>query len=257
MHDITACIVLFKNDRNMLLKAIKSFLDTNLSVKLYLVDNSPVDHLKNIINDQRVSYIFNPANPGFGSAHNIVINKIIGLSKYHLVLNPDIYFENGTLESIFSFMENNVEYGHLMPKILYPNGDLQYLCKQNPSISMLFFRRFFPSFFKLFLKEEAIKYEFRDYNYNSIITNVPYFSGCFMFFRTPLFERVGLFDERIFMYIEDADITRRFLTVSNNIYYPFATVYHHFQKGSHKNFKLTWYSIKGALVYFYKWGIKL
>ena len=93
MYDITACIVLFNNDRSMLLKAIMSFLNTNLSVKLYLIDNSPEDQLKNIICDQRVSYIFNPANPGFGAAHNIVIKKILGSSKYHLVLNPDIYFD--------------------------------------------------------------------------------------------------------------------------------------------------------------------
>jgi GT2 family glycosyltransferase len=56
------------------------------------------------------------------------------------------------------------------------------------------------------------------------------------------------------MYIEDADLTRRFLQISKTAYYPEAVVYHHFAKGSHKNWKLTWYSIHGAYIYFNKWG---
>ena len=75
-----------------------------------------------------------------------------------------------------------------------------------------------------------------------------------MFFRTSLFKTVGYFDERIFMYIEDADITRRFLLISKNIYYPMAEVFHHFEKGSHKKIKLMLYSIHGAIIYFNKWG---
>ena len=70
-------------------------------------------------------------------------------------------------------------------------------------------------------------------------------------------KKVGFFDERIFMYIEDADLTRRFLQQSRTVYYPDATVFHYFAKGSHKSWKLTWYSIHGAYVYFKKWGLRL
>ena len=43
---ITSCIVLYKNDLTMLREAIDSFLNIDLDVKLYLVDNSPTDELK-------------------------------------------------------------------------------------------------------------------------------------------------------------------------------------------------------------------
>ena len=251
---LTVCIVLYKNDRSVLLNAINSCLTTNLDIKLFLVDNSPSDELRSISSDPRIEYIHNPSNPGFGAAHNLAINKIIHTSKYHLILNPDIYFEAGTLEALFSYMEENSQVGHVMPKVLYPDGNIQYLCKTNPTPFDLFARRFLPSFIKPLFKKRMDAYEYRNSDYNQIMYNVSYLSGCFMFIRTEIFSKVGLFDDRIFMYIEDADITRRILQVAQTVYYPEAHVYHYFEKGSHKNWRLTWYSIHGAFVYFNKWG---
>ena len=76
----------------MLQNVILSFLNTDLNVKLYIVDNSPTDEIQKLCKDKRIKYIFNNANIGFGAGHNIAIKKSLNLSKYHLVLNPDIYF---------------------------------------------------------------------------------------------------------------------------------------------------------------------
>ena len=97
-------------------------------------------------------------------------------------------------------------------------------------------------------------YEYKDHDYNKIIYNVPYFSGCFMLFRKKKKKIVGGFDENICMYIEDADITRRFLQHSQTVYYSDAEVVHHYAKGSYKNLKLMLYNINGAYIYFKKWG---
>ena len=95
---ITSCIVLYKNDKEILLKAINSYLLYNSNTKLFLVDNSPSDSLKCLKNNNRIEYIHNPTNPGFGAAHNIAIKKSIEIgADYHLVLNPDVYFNAGTL----------------------------------------------------------------------------------------------------------------------------------------------------------------
>jgi GT2 family glycosyltransferase len=254
MYSVTSSIVLYKNDRVVLTNTIRSFLNTMLSIKLILIDNSPTDELRNIVFDPRVEYIHNPSNPGFGAGHNLAIKKVLDESKYHLVLNPDIYFEPETLELLYNYMEQNLDIGHVMPKVLYPNGSVQYLCKTNPTPFDLFTRRFLPDFLKKIFKERMDKYEYRDKNYNKEMHNIPYLSGCFMFIRTEIFKKVGYFDDRIFMYIEDADLTRRILQVSKTAYYPKAEVYHHFEKGSHKNWRLMWYSIHGAIIYFNKWG---
>jgi GT2 family glycosyltransferase len=253
-YQLTATIVLYKNERNVLNEAINSFLNTSLNVKLFLVDNSPTDQLKDINRDIRTEYIFNPSNPGFGAAHNLIMKDIWRISEYHVVLNPDVYFEQGTLEKLYNFMETNKNVGHVMPKVLYTNGEIQYLCKCNPKPFDLFVRRFLPRALKRCFKVRMDKYEYRDRDYNEIILDVPYLSGCFMFLRTETLKKIGLFDDRIFMYIEDADLTRRFLKVSNTAYFPQATIFHHFAKGSHKSWRLTWYSIHGAIIYFNKWG---
>lgn len=252
--DITSSIVLYKSDPSILLQAIKSFLNTELIVKLYLVDNSPEDNLRNIIIDDRVEYIFNPSNPGFGAAHNTAIKKALTESKYHLVLNPDIYFEEGNLELLFDYMEQNPEVGHVMPMVLYPDGSMQYLCKRNPKPFDLFARRFLPGIIKKIFKKHMNAYEYRDKDHNQEMRNIPYLSGCFMFIRTEIFKTVGLFDERIFMYIEDADLTRRILQVTGTAYFPDAKVYHEYAQGSYKNWRLMVYNIHGAIIYFNKWG---
>jgi len=252
--DITGTIVLYKNSTDVLLNTISSFLDTELSVKLYLIDNSPTNELKDVAVEPRLEYIHNPSNPGFGAAHNLAIKKVLDSSNYHLILNPDIYFESGTLELLYSYMEKNPEVAHVMPKVLYPDGSIQYLCKTNPTPFDLFTRRFLPGILKKLFKKRLDKYEYRDKDYNKEMQNVPYLSGCFMLIRTQIFKRIGYFDERIFMYIEDADLTRRILQVAKTAYYPDATVYHHFEKGSHKSWRLMCYSIHGAFIYFNKWG---
>jgi GT2 family glycosyltransferase len=84
--------------------------------------------------------------------------------------------------------------------------------------------------------------------------NIPYLSGCFMLLRTSVLKEIGFFDERIFMYIEDADLTRRIHQRYKTVFYPDATIYHNYAKGSYKNFKLMLYNMHGAIIYFTKWG---
>ncbi len=255
---VTATIVTYNNNLEVLKEAITSFLNTSLNVKLFLIDNSPSDTLRSLATDHRIQYIFNNKNLGFGRAHNLGIELSHQCeSEYHLVLNPDVYFNQGTLEKIYTFLSKNKQYGLLMPRVIYPNGEIQYLCKTPPSISILILRRFMPQAVRRLFKKKMDKFEYRDHDYNQIIENVPYLSGCFMFFRNEVLKQVGGFDERIFMYMEDADITYRTLEYSKTVYYPEATITHHFAKGSYKNLKLMYYNIEGAFVYFKKWGLKL
>jgi len=167
------------------------------------------------------------------------------------VLNPDIYFDRGILEGLFDYMEKHPDVGQIMPKILYPTGNVQHLCKLLPSPVDLFLRRFFPWFPGA--RERNERYELIGSGYNKIM-NIPYLSGCFMFLRNSVFNDISFFDERIFMYIEDADLTRRIHQRFKTLFYPDLHVYHHYHKGSYKNVKLMLYNIHGAFIYFSKWG---
>jgi len=249
--DITISIVLYKSNIELLENAIQSVYKTSLNFKLYLVDNSPTEKLKVFKKDDRCEYIHVGQNLGFGKAHNIAMERAIEESKYHIVLNPDIYFAAGELEKLFAYMEANPDVGQVMPKVLYPNGDIQRLCKLLPSPLDLFLRRFFSWFPGA--EERNRRYELQDSGYDKIM-NIPFLSGCFMFLRTSALKKVGLFDKRLFMYIEDVDLTRRIHEQYKTIFFPLSEVHHHYAKGSYKSMKLMLYNIHGAAIYFMKWG---
>ena len=252
---LSASIVLYKTKVEGLKKVIDSYFAYQGQKQLFLVDNSPSDELKNIVAmypNNEIHYIFNNANMGYGKAHNIAIRKSIEQGQpYHIILNPDIIIEKGALEKLTDYMEQHPEVGNIMPKIIYPDGELQYLCKLLPSPIDLIFRRFIP----VKKWKEAInkKYELHSFGYDKIM-NVPNLSGCFMFLRTEALKKVGLFDENIFMYLEDIDLNRRIHTKYKTIYYPDATVIHEHQKESYKNKKLLKAHIKSAIYYFNKYG---
>lgn len=250
---ITGSIVLYNNERDVLLEAIESFLASPLAERLYLIDNSPEDGLRDLIFDDRVEYVHNPQNPGFGAAHNIAIKLAINLgSTYHLVLNPDVFYSQGVLEELLVYMEARPDVANVMPKVLYPNGDLQYLCKLLPTPYDWIGRRFNP--FKKMVNRRNELFELRFTEYNREM-EVPYLSGCFMFLRVSALERVGLFDDGIFMYGEETDLCRRFIADGHRtMFYPKVTIYHHFEKGSHKSWRLTKIGINSAVYYFNKWG---
>lgn len=250
---ITAAIVLFNNDIDKLNKAIFSFLDSKLDLKLFLIDNSPTDAIeKEISTSNKVQYIHNSSNIGFGAAHNIGINLSIKLkSNYHLILNPDVYFDSTVITELVKYATNNKDVGLLMPLVLYPDERIQYLCRLLPTPLELFLRRFFfrSNFVNKLNEISALKFT----GYNKIM-NVPYLSGCFMFCKTDVLSEIGGFDNRFFMYMEDLDLSRRINSKYKTIFYPNVHIYHHFEKGSFKNFKLLKHHLVSAVKYFNKWG---
>lgn len=254
---VTASIVLFNNDPQILSEAINSFLDSASlnNTKLFLVDNSPTDDLKKLdaVLKNRAEYIFNPSNPGFGAAHNIAIKEAMKIgSVYHLVLNPDVYFDENILQILVNFMDENSDIGNVLPKVLYPDGKVQYLAKLLPSPYDWIGRRFNP--LKSLVEKRNERFELRFTGYDKIM-DVPYLSGCFMLLRIKALEKVGLFDEKIFMYGEETDLCRRLIDGGyRTVFYPKVEIFHHFEKGSHKSWRLTKIGMESAIYYFNKWG---
>lgn len=251
MYHLTCSIVLYHNDEAEIKKAINSLLQSSLSIKLFLVDNSKTDELKKLADAKNIEYIFNNENAGFGKAHNTALLKAVPLSSYHLILNPDIAFSTGVLEDIHAFMEKNKQVGQLLPKVFYDNGDLQKLCHLLPRPFDLLGRRFFNG--HGWAKKLNDKYELKGFNYDQCV-NIPNLSGCFMFMRNAVLQKTKYFDERYFMYLEDVDLTRRVHAVSETIFYPYVDIIHKYEKESYSNPVLLRYHINSAIRYFNKWG---
>ena len=221
---------------------------------MILVDNSSDDSLRSLTTDfNDIEYLKSPSNLGYGKAHNIAIQRSLQDSQYHLVLNPDIEFNAEALVKLIQYLDSHPNVGLIMPKITYPDGETQYLCKQLPGPSDLIFRRFVPGFLKGIMEKRMNQYELKHRDYNQIM-QVANLSGCFMLMRCDALKYTGLFDEGFFMYLEDTDLSRRINQQYQTIYYPEVSIVHHYQKGSYKNPKLLWYHINSAIRYFNKWG---
>lgn len=257
MYDFTACIVTYNTPASDLEKIIKCFQKIKLNFKLWISDNSETDNLKFFFeksDDARIEYIFNNSNKGFGAGHNVIINKLLNKeldSKYHLVMNSDVYFEEDVVEKLLDYMSNHEEIGQIGPRITGKDGTLTYSCKLFPTPLNLIMRRFIP--LKKIVEKMDYDYEMRWYNYKDIVEGA-LLSGCFMLLRTEVFEKVGKFDEKYFMYLEDYDFCRRIGEKYEVIYYPEVEIMHEHAKSSYKSKKMLLIHIKSALTYFNKWG---
>ena len=219
--------------------------------KVYLVDNSP-NKAKYEKPSDKVRYLWNEGkNLGYGAAHNIAIRESVWYkTPFHLVINSDIVVKHEDIETIFAFMVSNPKVGQLMPRVVYPNGETQYLCKLLPTPWDVFGRRFLPSFMT---RRRNERYELRRSGYDKPM-NVPYLSGCFMFLRTDAVLKARLFDERYFMYPEDIDLTRTIHRDYITLYWPQVTIIHNHEQGSYKNPHLLKVHIINMCRYFNKWG---
>ena len=244
---ITATIVLYNEDINELSKTIDSFLNTPISKKLFLVDNSPTDILRNRFNHQDIAYIFNNKNIGFGAGNNTVINKIKDYSKYHLVLNPDVSFETSVIPNLIKVLEKEEELAMIVPKVIFPNGENQYTCRQYPTVLEMISRKM--SIFKKYVQERE---------YRNLDLTKPFYPdfihGCFHLYKTQDFVNIKGFDERYFLYMEDVDICRKIdASGKKKMYYPKEEITHILKRGSSKRLQLFIRHFLSSVQYFYKW----
>lgn len=247
---ISASLVLFNNPENIFSNAIKSFIEASDGI-LYVVDNSPSPIVSDWFKHSRVVYHFSGKNLGFGCAHNLAFFGNNLNSDFHIFINPDIVFDTNVIKNLLNYISDNNNVGVVMPKITYLNGEPQYLCKLLPTPFDLILRRFIPLYLKRFLGKNL--YELKNLP-DDKPSEVPSISGCFLLIRSSIFNEVGGFDPRYFMYMEDIDLIRRVNDLAKVIYHPGITVRHAYAKQSYGFNRLFLIHIISAIKYFFKWG---
>lgn len=217
--------------------------------RVYVVDNSPEPFAIRV--SDRVQYIHTGKNLGYGKAHNIAIREsIYDQVPLHLVMNSDILVKAEDIDTLCAFVLSQPAVGHLMPRVVNPQGELQHLCKLLPTPLDVFGRRFLPA---SWVRRRNSRYELHDADYSRPM-NVPYLSGCFMLLRTEAVQKARLFDERYFMYPEDIDLTRTIHRDYLTLYYPAITIVHNHKKASYQSWRMLWVHIVNMCRYFNKWG---
>lgn len=248
-YDVTVGIVNF-NDYLRTREAVRSILEQTRGVKIqiYVIDNASSDgSAERIANEfSSISIIFSDRNLGYGAANNLAIKRID--SEYHAIVNPDIILRSDALSELYAFMRKNKDVGLCIPAVRFLNGDLQNLPKRDPKLKYLVARR---------LPIKSMEKHRRHYcmldEDMSEVKDIEFASGCFMFARTELLKETGGFDERYFMYFEDADLSRTIRKRARVVCVPGVTVYHDYMRASAKKFRFLSIHIISMFKYFLKW----
>jgi len=201
-YDVVGSIVLFNTSLAEVERAIRLFTAVPLKSHLCILDNSPVPTALPAVDAAKVSYFHTGNNLGYGRAHNLAIRAAAGRARYSLVMNTDIDYANDVVQRLVEFLDNRPSAGLAAPKVRYPDGSLQHVCRLLPTPGNLFLRRFLPG--SELTRRFDHAYELRGWDHNSI-ANLPYFQGSFLLLRTGLCNKLGGFDERFFLYGEDID----------------------------------------------------
>lgn len=251
MKRVRASIVAYRTDGEELGRCVGSLHRAGVA-DVAVVDNSPDDSLRSLCGSLGVGYTHTPENRGYGAAHNVELRRSLETPgvDYHLVINSDVWFEADVVERIVAHMDANPEIGQLIPRTLYPDGRAQAVVRMLPTPLDVFARRFLPGKIADWRNR---RYLLEFWNHDSE-ADVAYHQGSFMFFRTEALRRVGLFDERFFMYPEDIDITRRVHRSYRTVFWPGVSIIHAHRAESYRSRRMLWIHMVNMARYFNKWG---
>ena len=247
---ITASIVTY-NSGSEVLTAIGSLLSAGLHPEdIYVVDNASTDNTVSLIKEKYsgINVKMMEKNIGFGAAHNTVIKSVD--SDIHIMVNPDIIVDRENIEKLASYMKTHADVVLLTPKVMNTDGTEQYLPKQYPDFRYLacsFLENKGECFRKV--RDEFI---LKGRNITEPI-EINMCTGCFMFTRTSALQKVGGFDDRYFLYMEDSDLTREMQKLGKTVYLPSAQVTHAWHRDSAKLSKAMVWHIESAFKYLWKW----
>ncbi len=185
---LSVVTVTYKSDPEELDLFIKSFLkynDLQSEADLIIVDNSPSDYLevRDVVSSfekEDVVYIPNPSNPGFGASNNVGFRY--QPSDYVLFVNNDVEFTEPVFRKLIGKMESDASIGCIG---IHQTGGA-------------------PSFFNKMTAPKGCQMKTFDEKCHFI-------SGAFMFFRSDIFTEIGMFDEMLFMYFEEFDLSERLI----------------------------------------------
>ncbi len=253
-HKKLSIVVVNYNVKNLLKKCLESIFkyEKDIELEVIVVDNNSKDHSQEMLKRDfpRIKLIENKRNVGFSRACNQGIKQSQG--RYILLLNPDTEFTSGGFKKMIDFMASKPEVGICGPKMMDQEGNIQFSCRSFPSYltaissSQSILNRIFP---ENFLSQ---KYLLREKDHSQI-SEVDWVSGSCLLTKREMFEKIGLLDERFYMYVEDVDLCYRAKKSGFSVFYfPEVMVIHHIGKSTQKEEFIMQVEHHRSMYYFYK-----
>lgn len=216
--DLSLIILNYKT-RGMLKQCLRGLLLNHYAIahEIIVVDNHSNDGTDAMMREDfpALTFIASPTNGGYAAGMNLGIQRARG--KYLLLLNTDIAILGNAIEQLVAYMDSHAQVGIAGPKLLNPDGSVQESCRGFPSVLTIALRR--TPFGKLpAARRKLDQFLMLDWDHASN-RPVDWLLGACMIVRRSAMERVGLLDERFFLYFEDVDWCRRFWEAGYQVHY--------------------------------------
>lgn len=224
--------------------------------EIIVVDNDSTDGSAEFITDNypEVILIRNKKNRGTTVSRNQAFK--IARGEYIMILDSDTKVEPGAVDLLVKEMDRRPKVGVIGPKLVSPDGELRYSCRELPTFLSKFV---FRSMSDKITSKLIAKEEYRDWDHSSP-AYVGYMIGACLVIRRSCMEEVGLLDEKFFYAPEDVDYCLRVWKSGWRVMYaPRAVVVHKEVRVTSKGnifqrFRnpLFWAHVRGLVIYFLK-----
>lgn len=216
-------IIVNYNTKDITLSCLKSLEKYPLKkpFEVILVDNGSTDGSKEKFSKFKTKkynfvYIYKNSNLGFSKGNNIGLRRSKG--EYKLLLNSDTEVTKDALNKLVELAENNSEVGIVGSRLLNTDKSLQASVFRLPSINRAF-RQYILGRGNI-LDKYAPK--------SKKPSEVEVLVGAVFLITPDAYKKVGLLNEKYFMYFEDFDYCRAVRKAGLKIYYlPDSVVIHH------------------------------
>jgi len=184
-----------------------------------------------------IQIIGNVERQGFAANHNAAFKQARG--EYFCVTNPDIRLSEDPFPTLISALADP-GIGVAGPLVMGSGGQIEDSARRFPTplsiAGKVFFRTHKP-----------------DYEISDVSIYPDWIAGMFMLWRMTAFREVGGFDERYFLYYEDADVCSRLPAAGYRVVLvPGARVTHHAQRASHRSPQYLRWHLSSMLRFFWK-----
>lgn len=175
--------------------------------EVVVVDNNSEDGSPDMVEKEFPEFrlLRQSKNLGFTGGHNLALAERKGF--HAALLNSDTVVHPGAIAKLSQALETEPGWGIIGPKLLNPDGTLQYSCRTFPNPFAAAFRNTFLG--KLFPGNKLTRdYLMQDWDHAEN-REVDWVSGAALFIRGEVLEKVGGLDPSFFMYCEDVDLCKR------------------------------------------------
>ncbi len=243
-------IIVSWNVRALLEKCLFSVFKNQSDFEVLVVDNASTDASAEMVKEKfpQVKLIANQENRGFAAANNQAIKQASG--DFILLLNPDTEILDNALEKMVEFMKAHPDAGIAGCQILNPDKTIQPSVRRLPDLFSSLLILFKLSHLKIFRP----KYLALDFDYHKT-QSVEQVMGAFFLIRKEVIKKIGLLDEKYYLWFEEVDFCRRLLKKTDyKIYYTPETQIIHYGGQSFKQMlipKKQWLFYKSMIRYFF------